>query len=1289
MPDFTYFLRDISNATAQLSDTVLKFINSSVEQVRNWGTGSMAVVTSAGEGLQKNAQMAQIVFNLGRNYEKLAAKTKRMNFSSIFDILKNKVKIEVTNGMKLLIDGLGGIGPNPAMRITGSFYFLQERTGGVNAWLGLDTRMPEPQCEGGRVVRNQPFTSFNAEVQFDSLEPLVIVAYATSYLGIEVSSCWATVEHHGNLALLTDESNLVRSWASNGTTVYPVIHVTVNRLELSKPCRIVFCSIREPGSSVKGEFKSVKPERVTIELTPPKGDRGTHRRLLSLDSSTVKEPCSSGTRVISAIKYQTHTEDRSSPGPYRTFCNGTKVINGYAPPELGCFSITRSIKKVQCPTKEELVTKEHGDCSFIRSGVDCPKGHLCITVKTPGRGIVKISTEKERAHEDCNKECNFIVEGYEATLTCPNGEKHSLVNSELKTNCLLSDYGHLPLWICRMSFRPSAVYVLILWYFLGYLVWRAFLLTVQVLLRITAVVLRCIKLRSDPTRGKCEVCDIWVPSRFHWQRHENCRNGRCPYCRLSCSNEKLKLHARECVQRINALQEDEEAVTVSFVPLALRACTVAITTMNRTLSKLLWLAGLFVIFYICIHPVYSLRDTSTEEDLWKKEVEFVEHCSISCLQGEEDCTCPIELPSGFKLRKPLSLFPNPEELAKLAGQGARQRLSVTKKRSIDVTAPWGTLHVSDAYAPSYSGKHISLSWTESSASGDHITVNGKSEAILKLEAGTGLMWEIGSPKSSEKRRVFVSILDHTQIYNSRFLYATGDRTVEPWMHGKCTGDCPDKCSCRDHLCHHSEFEDFTNWRCNPTWCLSIGTGCACCALSIKETFKDWFITKWELEYMESPVIACVETSPDDRLCQEVSAGTMLQLGPISVQFSDPSAVSKKLPKEIAIFHKMPGRESFDLSKKLAMADGKTLCDIQSCTHGPVGDIQFYNVSPLFDHDHINLNSLSNNKGLNRSNSWMSWSGVTSYYTCHPGQWPDCHSTGVVDHNEAAFENLKRSGDPGTNFFFHSEQLWLSESPTLILKGRPAFGAGQITALLEVQGLSLKAIHVKPSGLHLDLNSCRGCYGCSTGFTCIVRVKLGKPESYAVHLMSEDPEVIAPSVSILVHNDVAEAKELRFYAAVPKAEVCLRLKEEDEVQGVIKACSKAQLEHQQSVLLEHRRTLHSTSDANCTTGYFSCVTSNIGSFFDTISKFFSKFFGSWWVGVVITIALLVIIFLLIIFGPRIFSSFLICLRARRGYQRLVQFESLRDDWSKARRSVEAEKKRSKDVSAYLEKLSKVR
>ncbi|AJG39288.1 glycoprotein precursor [Wenzhou Tick Virus] len=1282
-------LTNVTRLPLILKDEALKLLNDSVSQLSSWGTFTMSIVTPHLEKASNKAQMLHVMFNSGRNYEKLSSRLKSMNLSSIILGFGKKFSISWFDGLRVSPNGLGGTSGTLANRFLGSYYFLTERKGGVPVWPGLTDRMPEPTCEGSRTIRNLAFRSFNIEVSLEQREPIVTVAYLTSYLGISVQDCSATVENHGAMGQLTDVGGYIRSSVSNDSVLHPIIHITVDRNAILKTCVITLCSLREPPSSVGTAAKEVRPEKLVFEITPGATPSPT-RKLLSSSLLQLKAPCNTGTKVITAVKYETNTHDQPTPGPYRTFCNGTKILKGFAPNDLGCFSVSRKVVKVQCPVTADDIKPENGDCSYTRSHEDCPKHHICISVKTPGRGMVKMSSEKDRAYEDCDRECSFALEGLEATLVCPNGEKHSIVSSEVETGCPMAEWGGLPRWICRMSFRPSVVYLLFAWWFLGYMLCKLGFNVLAAVLRLAAWVIRIVRLRADAMRGTCEECGTWVQSRLHWQRHENCRNGRCPYCRLSCSKAKLLLHVKECVQRKSGLQEDAEAVTIKLVPFILRAAVVAVSSMTRIMSKASWFLGLFVLFYICIHPVYSIKDTLVEEDLWEKEVDFVEFCNLNCIQGEDDCTCPPPLGMGpSNGRHLLSLFPDPKKLAELSSQGGHQIKAITKKRALDVTAPWGTVHVADAYKPSYSGKHISLSWTESSSSSDHVTLNGKSEAIVNLEAGTGLMWEISSPSSSERRRVFVSILDHTQIYNTRFLYATGDRTVDTWMQGRCTGDCPENCACTTHLCHYSKFDDFTNWRCNPSWCFSIGSGCACCALGLKETYRDWFVSKWELSYIESQVIACVETSPEDRICELVSAGSMIQLGPVSVQFSGVSGVSQKLPPEVAIFHKSPKQKMFDMAKKIRMVNGKTLCDIQSCTHGPVGDFQLYRVAPLFDNDHINLNSINGNGGLNSTNSWMSWSGVTSYYTCHPGHWPDCHSTGVVPHNTEAFQNLWDSGDVSVNYFLHSEKLMMGDNPTLNLKGRPSFGAGQLTALLEVQGLTLKSVKIKPEGLHVELSSCKGCYGCSTGFTCLVRVKINKPETFAVHLVSEDPDIIAPSISILARSEQANIQELRFFAAADKKTLCIKLAEEDGSTGTVRACVNLQLDGQKAVLLENRRTLHSTSDSNCTTGYLDCTSSNFLSFFGTIGSFFSHVFGRWWVGLLVALLVIAVVACLVLFGPSSLGVLIACCRARKGYKRLMQFDDIRDEWSQARKKVDEEKKKGRAVEELLGKLSKIK
>lgn len=1272
-----------TNVTSLARHTVKR----SVEQIRSWGSGVEAIMLPA--GLEGKWQALKLIYKAGEPFEQFVNKLKGKSTAEIFSEASVHVAASLSETALYAINGLGNL-ELLSRRVDGlgSVYFLNNRTGGVVPWEGLTNSLPRSTCKGSRQVVNQPFKSVNIEVHYDVKNTFTTIAYLTSYLGIEVINCPAIMENHGSIALLDRSASLVRVPADDGM-VYPIYHITIDHLKLDDNCHVVLCSMREDHYPTKGQIKEADVEKVHFVFTP--AARSVRRKLLSIISSPPRLPCSTGTKVVSTIKYEVNTPDHPRAGPYRTFCNGTKTVASYAPSELGCFSTTRKVVRVQCPTHPEHVTLEAGDCSYTRTTDGCEKGHMCITVLTPGRGIVKFATEKERTVEDCIKSCSFSLPGLEATLTCPNGEKHSLVSSEISPKCLMSEYGRLPLWVCRMSFRPVVVYILCAWYFLGYLVWRVLIVLLCLFLSLFARAIKFVRVRKDDTRGTCEQCQLFVEGRLHWQRHENCKNGRCPFCRTSCSTGRLQTHVKECIQRPRCQQEDEEAVTIRYVPYLMRVVTVWLSSMSKTVSKTAWLVGIFVLAYTCVHPAYGLMDTVEEEDLWQKEVDFVNFCDINCYQGEDDCTCGSlgdNVP--VLLRKPLSTFPG-EDMIKQLIKGRRKPAPganvQSKKRVIDVTAPWGSLHVDSAYKPSYSGSHISLSWTEVSSTDEHITLNGKSQAVLNLEAGTGLMWEIKSPKAAETKRVFVSILDHTQVYSSRFLYGTGDREIETWMHGRCTGDCPERCSCDSHLCHHSEFDDFTSWKCNPTWCWSIGSGCACCALDVKTPFQDWFVTKWELEYVDSPVIACIETSSEDRICQQVSAGVTLQLGPISVQFSDPSGISKKLPREVAVFHKTPKQDLFDIAKKIKLVDARTMCDVQSCTHGPVGDFQVYSISPLFNRDHTSLTPLANREYLNKTNSWVSWAGVSSFYTCHPGHWPDCHSTGVVQRNTDAFENLWRGGDASVNYFFHSEQINISGPPTMNLKGRPWMGAGQITAMLDVQGLVLKSVKVKPEGLHLDISNCHGCYGCSSGFTCTIRVQITHPDQFTVHLMSEDPNIITPSLSILAKNDQTQSQELFFYAATDTSDFCVRIKEPNADGSIARGCAKASLVAQEGVVLEHRRTLHSTSNSTCVSGYFACLFANSGDFFKNLGGFLGSFFGRFAIGVVVFVVIVSVVALLIFCGPNCIRLLGSCWIRRKGYRKLIPFEEIREEWTAARRGVEEEKQKGAAAQALIDKLSK--
>lgn len=1291
-------LTDVTKLVIKMGKNVsLTIIDKASKNFANWGGRMTTILIPNSSKLKRDWDMLNLVFTSGVQYERARQEFKKLDTSKAWEWLTKNVEVALNTGIKLTLTGLGGFEQNLANNYTGSVYINTPKKPSVPKWPGfVENEYFNLQCTGERKVVNQAFKSFNIEVQYERQEPTIIVAYTTLFLGIETKGCKATAENHGQISMLSELGSYIPTEDEVNST-YPVVHVILNQHDLDSVCEITLCSIPEQHFRKPGEIKPFKAEKITFAFKPPMPPKGANRRLLSLDTGGLKGRCNTGTRIISAIKYQVHAVGHSKPGPYKAFCNGTHVANHLMGEEHGCYSVSRSIAKVQCPTDPLAVSNDSSSCTFSKVSDSCPKDKTCIEVHTQLRGPVKVTTDKEHLLEDCSGECSFTLRGKSAVIICPNGETHQFVSSVIDTKCPLAEYGRLPVWVCRMSFRPTAVYLLAAWYLLGYIIWRVVVFFLCLVVRLVTMCFKYIRIRNDPSRGVCEKCNQFVPSRYHWQRHENCNNGRCPYCRLSQSRDRLAIHVKDCVQKEKCTEEDNEAVAVKLIPTWIRVSLAAMNAFSSISAKVAWLVGIFVLMYLCVHPVSALKDTAPGQDIWSEEVKFVDFCDISCAQTETDCACdPQE--EGHKSRK-LMLWEDPGLFIKKLMEASNRTKQVQRKklnrpehsmrRSVDVTAPWGSLHIGDAYSPSYSGSHISLTWNEVSATDDHVTINGKSQAVLKLEVGTGLMWEIKNEKSSEVRRVFISILDFTQQYSTRFMYATGDRIVGNWMHGRCKGDCPHNCDCNHKLCTYNSYQHFTNWRCNPTWCWEIGTGCVCCALSVTEYFHDWFVTKWELEYIDTPVIACLESSASDRICQVVSAGSVLQAGPISVQFSDPTGIEKKLPKTVLMFHKTPEQPIFDLARKVKMVDGKMGCKIQSCTHGPVGDVQYYNIEGLLDGDHINIKGDIRPEFENSTGVWISWAGTSTYYTCHTGHWPDCHSTGVVEHNAEAFRNAWNSGNASGDFFFHTEEIRVENGPpTLNLKARPNWGGGQIQVLLDVQGLTLKAKKVRPEGVKLELNHCEGCFGCSTGFTCVVRLSISSPDQFSMHLVSADTDIIAPSSSIIARSDRVESIESRFFASHEVKEMCLEVKETLEDDVPVRTCVSLNLRPQEEVLLENRVTLHSTSNATCGDSYWYCLTSNISSFWLSFGDMVRRIFGGLVGGLIFIVIVGLIIFLSVFFGPGIFRFLISCfLKRRAGYQ-AVPFEEIREEYRRAREEVEEEKKKGKHAAALLTKFSKL-
>nr|7FGF_A Chain A, Glycoprotein C [Crimean-Congo hemorrhagic fever virus strain IbAr10200]7FGF_B Chain B, Glycoprotein C [Crimean-Congo hemorrhagic fever virus strain IbAr10200]7FGF_C Chain C, Glycoprotein C [Crimean-Congo hemorrhagic fever virus strain IbAr10200] len=513
--------------------------------------------------------------------------------------------------------------------------------------------------------------------------------------------------------------------------------------------------------------------------------------------------------------------------------------------------------------------------------------------------------------------------------------------------------------------------------------------------------------------------------------------------------------------------------------------------------------------------------------------------------------------------------------------------STSLETSLSIEAPWGAINVQSTYKPTVSTANIALSWSSVEHRGNKILVSGRSESIMKLEERTGISWDLGVEDASESKLLTVSVMDLSQMYSPVFEYLSGDRQVGEWPKATCTGDCPERCGCTSSTCLHKEWPHSRNWRCNPTWCWGVGTGCTCCGLDVKDLFTDYMFVKWKVEYIKTEAIVCVELTSQERQCSLIEAGTRFNLGPVTITLSEPRNIQQKLPPEIITLHPRIEEGFFDLMHVQKVLSASTVCKLQSCTHGVPGDLQVYHIGNLLKGDKVN-GHLIHKIEPHFNTSWMSWDGCDLDYYCNMGDWPSCTYTGVTQHNHASFVNLLNiETDYTKNFHFHSKRVTAhGDTPQLDLKARPTYGAGEITVLVEVADMELHTKKIEISGLKFASLACTGCYACSSGISCKVRIHVDEPDELTVHVKSDDPDVVAASSSLMARKlEFGTDSTFKAFSAMPKTSLCFYIVEREHCKSCseedTKKCVNTKLEQPQSILIEHKGTIIGKQNSTCT------------------------------------------------------------------------------------------------------------
>nr|QYF06536.1 glycoprotein precursor [Orthonairovirus haemorrhagiae] len=753
-----------------------------------------------------------------------------------------------------------------------------------------------------------------------------------------------------------------------------------------------------------------------------------------------------------------------------------------------------------------------------------------------------------------------------------------------------------------------------------------------------------------PGLSVCKTCSIGSINGFEIESHKcYCSLFCCPYCRhCSADREIHQLHLSICKKR----------KTGSNVMLAVckRMCFRA--TMEVS-NKALFIRSIInttfvvciLILAVCVVSTSAVEMESLPAGTWEREEDLTNFCHQECQVTETECLCPYE---ALVLRRPLFL----DSIVK----GMKNLLNSTSlETSLSIEAPWGAINVQSTYKPTVSTANIALSWSSVEHRGNKILVSGRSESIMKLEERTGISWDLGVEDASESKLLTVSVMDLSQMYSPVFEYLSGDRQVEEWPKATCTGDCPERCGCTSSTCLHKEWPHSRNWRCNPTWCWGVGTGCTCCGLDVKDLFTDYMFVKWKVEYIKTEAIVCVELTSQERQCSLIEAGTRFNLGPVTITLSEPRNIQQRLPPEVITLHPKIEEGFFDLMHVQKVLSASTVCKLQSCTHGVPGDLQVYHIGNLLKGDRVN-GHLIHKIEQHLNTSWMSWDGCDLDYYCNMGDWPSCTYTGVTQHNHASFVNLLNiETDYTKTFHFHSKRVTAhGDTPQLDLKARPTYGAGEITVLVEVADMELHTKKIEISGLKFASLTCTGCYACSSGISCKVRIHVDEPDELTVHVKSDDPDVVAASSSLMARKlEFGTDSTFKAFSAMPKTSLCFYIVEREYCKSCSKEdtqkCVNTKLEQPQSILIEHKGTIIGKQNNTCT-AKASCWLESVKSFFYGLKNMLSGIFGNVFIGIFTFLAPFILLILFFMFGWRILFCFKCCRRTRG----LFKYRHFKDD-----------------------------
>nr|YP_010839828.1 glycoprotein precursor [Punta Salinas virus]AMT75411.1 glycoprotein precursor [Punta Salinas virus] len=1072
----------------------------------------------------------------------------------------------------------------------------------------------------------------------------IFINYHTSHLSFYVENCELVIEVAGCVmhTYIADRTNYQMM---SGNMTFPIAHLIIPRTERNRECSLILCGITK-GERVPGIGWKAKEHVVHVSpffnIKRKEGNTISRRKLLAAEPVAVqgyKWPvrCNTKNQLIPYRRSMIHHHLRSVAGKKITYCNSTIVTDLPMSDLHGCYQVADKRTYFQCPGLKEnqKSKKENVNCTIEPTIQKC-LGLYCITLKMNGTGFVTVKGKDWTKSTKCDTKCIIPLEKKEDTqIICPDGSVHKLTLNRVDIDCPFKErFGGLTLYICRATSRPRMFYFFVFWIIVGFPALFIGFSLFRTVIYVTSRIIIYVKRRLDRKKGKCIHCNCNVDSVYEWQRHTNCKVGECPFCKKRFSVMGLQQHSSVCLDRKEVQCRDENVVNELLLPKIFLIFGTLLSKARRGTSKVLWVIVIITLFIFLIQPVHSLEAVKLQPGEWEEEITEVSICTDDCLFLEDKCICPQKTHHRAKRH--------------LLESGISEQSAAYHA---DVQAPWGNVHIDGTFKPQYSEKSIRMAWTSSEYDeSGKLKLNGRAEAYLKLEPKSGISFELSSEKSLEKRMLTINIIDFTQVYKTRFEYITGDRKIGDWMHGTCSGDCPDKCGCDSPTCLNTKWMNSRNWHCNPTWCWRMDAGCTCCGTDVTEPFDKFVLSKWKVEYGGTAYIACVEFSNEKRTCDVIADGTIFEHGPYKIQLSEVNNIQKKLPEEIALHHAIADDGSFDLLSVKEVLSSENLCKLESCAHGGAGDYQIFDLRSLTTNNIDNEHFLTPKEKLkNLKHSWLSWNGVVQRYTCSVGHWPECKTSGAVVRNTGAFENLMSISENYTSeFYFHTLHTSLGSAiPSLEIEGRPYKGGGNVQVMLEVDGLILEPKEAVIGRLDINLVSCTGCFGCVTGVTCLATVLIEGVDDINIHLKSRTEHFELSHASFPVHTHNETQVEVKGFSPINIKKICVEVEEGRNCHTCpqpVQSCTSVDLQPPKDIVLEHRSTLRSTQVDKCGSA-FACWLGGAKSFFGNLSSIFSNFFGKYLTSILTIICLVISIGLLVFLGPKVFFCLRYCKKGR--------------------------------------------